>query len=413
MSNANSQERAVNHVKGLVADSGPNGTRVVYCEVNTQWFPDMLRMISQHRLHVLAPAADMVVFFDKAGAMLGWRDDGRLGVEAAVPADEKALMQSVRDELGLPSSARMGKVAPRQLPPLGWTHQATIFFGLGTRPEFMARAWIAPQTLGVIQYLRETGEPLPAKDLPTAATGVVEQLFARRLRRGGVFTTNPEWYFRVSAGEPTEYDGGRQVRLKTWRHWSNADVRFDEATGELIGWKLYRYADPPSQAELDAEAAQEAARERIDLPDGARLSSARPEQFAPQRRVYRLEWAHWASGVRVDGDLIRVRLHPETMAVVETQRLWRTPTVAAAETKITEAQAVEVVEAKRHKLRIDPEMDVEDAELAIVEYKRNRDRPGPTEDRMAWIVRLVSATGWVEVHVDAIRRKVLAVIRSA
>jgi len=80
---------------------------------------------------------------------------------------------------------------------------------------------------------------------------------------------------------------------------------------------------------------------------------------------------------------------------------------------MTQDQAVQIVQAKRRKLQIDPEMAFESARKAVVEYKKNPDTPGPTEDRIAWIVTFSWEWGYVNVHVDERTGDILAVRRSS
>lgn len=80
---------------------------------------------------------------------------------------------------------------------------------------------------------------------------------------------------------------------------------------------------------------------------------------------------------------------------------------------MTREEAVRIIEDQREALAIDPDMEVEQAEKMIVEYKKDPDKPGPTEDRVAWVVTYCYAGGFVEVHVDDRRGEVLRVRRSA
>jgi hypothetical protein len=79
---------------------------------------------------------------------------------------------------------------------------------------------------------------------------------------------------------------------------------------------------------------------------------------------------------------------------------------------MTEEEVVGMIEGKRTELDIDPEMEVESAERAIVQYKVDRDQPGPAEDRIAWVIRYSSDWGFVELHVDDLRAEILNVWRS-
>ena len=78
---------------------------------------------------------------------------------------------------------------------------------------------------------------------------------------------------------------------------------------------------------------------------------------------------------------------------------------------MTSQEAIRLVERRRKKLDIDPEMTFETAVRAIVQHKKNPDRPGRTEDRVAWILTYRSEWGFVEVHVDDARGRILRVRR--
>lgn len=78
---------------------------------------------------------------------------------------------------------------------------------------------------------------------------------------------------------------------------------------------------------------------------------------------------------------------------------------------MTEAQAIQRVEQARPRLDVDPAYGVADAERAIVQYTRNRARPGKIEDRIAWIITLAGATGYALVHVDDRTGDILEVLQ--
>ncbi len=80
---------------------------------------------------------------------------------------------------------------------------------------------------------------------------------------------------------------------------------------------------------------------------------------------------------------------------------------------MTEQEAIRTVEARRRELRISPGMRMTSAEKSIVEFIKDRGRPGAVEDRVAWIVTLTSSLGFVCVHVEDRSGEVLEVIRSA
>jgi hypothetical protein len=80
---------------------------------------------------------------------------------------------------------------------------------------------------------------------------------------------------------------------------------------------------------------------------------------------------------------------------------------------MTEAQALEIVKERRKEIGIDPEMRVSSAERAIVEYKKDPDEPGPTEDRVAWIIQFSCEWGYAVVHVEDRTGEILTVKGSA
>jgi hypothetical protein len=79
---------------------------------------------------------------------------------------------------------------------------------------------------------------------------------------------------------------------------------------------------------------------------------------------------------------------------------------------MTEERAVALVLARREELEIEPEMRLDGAERAIVEYLADPDQPGTPEDRVAWIVSLGCEWGFVGVHVDDRSGEILTVERS-
>jgi hypothetical protein len=67
---------------------------------------------------------------------------------------------------------------------------------------------------------------------------------------------------------------------------------------------------------------------------------------------------------------------------------------------MTEEQAIATVERRRAELRIARTMKVVSAQRAIVQFKRDRETPGPAEDRVAWIITLVDEGGEMRVDLD-------------
>jgi hypothetical protein len=80
---------------------------------------------------------------------------------------------------------------------------------------------------------------------------------------------------------------------------------------------------------------------------------------------------------------------------------------------VNERDAIHLVESKREELDLDPDMEFEYAEKAIVPYMPNPDEPGPVEDRIAWVVTYSCNWGFVEILVDDLGREILGIRRSA
>jgi len=80
---------------------------------------------------------------------------------------------------------------------------------------------------------------------------------------------------------------------------------------------------------------------------------------------------------------------------------------------MTDQEAIAVVEKKRSELRIRRNMEVSSAEKAIVEYIKDRSKPGRVEDRIAWIIEMANSEGFVRVHVDDRTGDILEVLRTA
>lgn len=156
------------------------------------------------------------------------------------------------------------------------------------------------------------------------ALGLVRKLLARRLEAAGIRAPRPELFFQCEATEPEPYPGGTQVRVRTWRQWSEARVKLDADTGEFLGYAVDRYSDPMTRTELTQEQALQLAAGAVQLPPEAVLAGFRHSDYAPQRRLVELTWWHVHEGLRVDGDSIRVVLHPDTGRIVELERFWRT-----------------------------------------------------------------------------------------
>ena len=74
-------------------------------------------------------------------------------------------------------------------------------------------------------------------------------------------------------------------------------------------------------------------------------------------------------------------------------------------------QAVAIVRRERKRLGLGWKLQPVVAEKAIVEYTRDRQRPGVIEDRVAWIVELAGGARQARVHVDDRNGEILEVLR--
>lgn len=162
------------------------------------------------------------------------------------------------------------------------------------------------------------------------ATERARTLLKGRLERGGIDATHPEWYFQVEAALPQAYlppapghAAGWQVRVHTWRHWSDARVHLDADTGEVMYRCVDRLASPPTDAELDEDEAVRVASGLVTIPPDARLRSFWHEFLAAEHKVARIEWEHFYKDLRVDGDYLWVMLHPVTHKLVAFGKKWR------------------------------------------------------------------------------------------
>lgn len=164
-------------------------------------------------------------------------------------------------------------------------------------------------------------------DLKQAALEAARKILAGRLRRANIRAPQPDHFFHCEPGEPRPFPGGLEVRVKVWRHYSDALVKIDDASGDVTGFSLDKFADPPTQTELNRDQAVALLAQILRLPDGAVLESFRNMDFAPGRRLPVLEYVHLHQGILVDGDFLRVAFHPDTRRIVEYDRKWRTPQV--------------------------------------------------------------------------------------
>lgn len=146
------EQQAVREIEQAVAGVASE-PRVVHCEAETEWYPDMVRKLSEHWLNVLARGGDIVVFFDEDGNEIGWRDDGRKGTELPKWIDRDSFRTFVVRELELPEETRLGRLVPRELPPVGWTHEGVFILSPTPKPKQVLRVWVDPEHNSVIQCL--------------------------------------------------------------------------------------------------------------------------------------------------------------------------------------------------------------------------------------------------------------------
>jgi hypothetical protein len=141
------------HIERRVRADGPPEPRVLCTHSRNEWNRELLRRTSFEEFHVLGRGADIMVFFNEAGQVAGWRDEGRKGAPMPGWVDREAFRLAVVEELDLPPQTRLGKLEPVELPPLGWTHEAVFFLADVPQPKDVLRVWAAPETLRVIQCL--------------------------------------------------------------------------------------------------------------------------------------------------------------------------------------------------------------------------------------------------------------------
>lgn len=146
------QAKAIREIESVTGE-GPREPRIVHCESQAEWNEELLRKLSEHKLHVLSRGADIVVFFDNTGREIGWRDDGRTGAAQPRPFAPDALREMIALELDLPKRARLANVQTRELPPFGWTHEALVHLTAQPRPDQIVRVWVNPDDYRVIQCL--------------------------------------------------------------------------------------------------------------------------------------------------------------------------------------------------------------------------------------------------------------------
>jgi hypothetical protein len=151
------ETQARNLLERTLTDA-PSGRRLVQRDSVADSYPGEHRRISDHFFSVLNQGSDVTVFFDTAGQVSGWRDDGRRGTMMALEPNREALLAAVRSELELTGEAWLGEVKPVVLPPAGWTHQAVVFTRRSPGRGDVVRVWVDPQNLRIIQCLYGAGQ---------------------------------------------------------------------------------------------------------------------------------------------------------------------------------------------------------------------------------------------------------------
>lgn len=153
MTDSEQQAEAVEAIKRRVTADGLPEPRVIAARSTAEWNAELLRTLADHELHVLSRAADIIVYFDHKGHIVGWRDDGRKGTERPAVVPKDMFLKAMIEELGLPEDTQLGRLRQAELPPLGWTHEAALFLRSPPRPEDILRVWVSPVRLRVIQCL--------------------------------------------------------------------------------------------------------------------------------------------------------------------------------------------------------------------------------------------------------------------
>ncbi|MHC5109031.1 MAG: hypothetical protein ACYTHJ_04040 [Planctomycetota bacterium] len=156
------EQMACDEVRRAIAGN-VEGARIVHCEAEAAWDSAEFRTRSDHRLHVLAPGPDIVLFYDDDDEFQGWRDEGRKGAGIAHAIDPELLRQIVINELDLSQDAQLGEAIPSELPPLGWTHEALLYTSPLRQAESAIRAWVDPGSFKIIQCIYgKMAEGVPA-----------------------------------------------------------------------------------------------------------------------------------------------------------------------------------------------------------------------------------------------------------
>lgn len=407
-------QKAIERLQLRLSDAGFADMRIHFADIDDDEDEDTGVTYAQCRMTVLEPTPDIVVFYDPHGGLRGWRDDVRLGGDAMPkPCPAGLFAPKMIEQFGLTEDAREGAVKAVELPPVGWTYEGIMFKKKPPEAGDTLKVWANPETFKVIQWLAAEPQDDAVTD-PAAqsahAEDVVRREFCQRLAPLPL-TLAPENYFATETNPPEVFGHSHQVRVKTWRHWSDATVSFDREGGTFTGDCIDRLAEPATTESLGAEATEAAIRSRVTLPDGAVFASYRPDQIGEGHHVDIGIFDRDYGGYPVDGDFIEVALHPETGVIVRYDHQWRHMTAGAGAPRITEDAAVAFVEDNRETLGIDEDLEFDEADLRWVNArKRKLFRRAST---LAWCLTFSADWGYVIAQVDAATGRVVYIKRSA
>lgn len=160
-------------------------------------------------------------------------------------------------------------------------------------------------------------------EISKRACEFVERLLRRRLRLAGIPQSLAPRSFECEPQAPRPWARGTEVRVRVWRHWSDARVEHDEERGDTLRWTLDRLVEPASEQEMELEDAVRAAQECIKLPEDAELDAFFHFQLARNTKVACLRLKRVVDGMRVDGDCLELYIHPQTRRVIDFFRKWR------------------------------------------------------------------------------------------
>jgi hypothetical protein len=161
------------------------------------------------------------------------------------------------------------------------------------------------------------------EDMSERAREIVSGILKRRMTLGGypVVATDP--YFMCEPQQPRSYEGGSEVRIRTWRYSSDAYLTFEQASGLPAGWSIPGFARPETGRELTETKAVDIVRKQVEIPPDAVLESFEPIEYSEKTRVSRLRWGRVHLDLPVHGDFITAVIHPETHRIIEYFRRWR------------------------------------------------------------------------------------------